>query len=43
MLKLKNLSKFYYSKGIIASGLNRVNLELHPGEFVVKMCIRDSY
>lgn len=35
MLKLKNLSKFYYSKGIIASGLNRVNLELHPGEFVV--------
>lgn len=35
MLKLKNLSKFYYSKGIIASGLNRVNLELYPGEFVV--------
>lgn len=35
MLKLKNLSKFYYSKGIIASGLNRVNLELFPGEFVV--------
>lgn len=35
MLKLKNLSKFYYSKGIIASGLSRVNLELYPGEFVV--------
>lgn len=35
MLKLKNLSKFYYSKGIIASGLSRINLELFPGEFVV--------
>ncbi|XVG96269.1 ATP-binding cassette domain-containing protein [Eubacteriales bacterium KG127] len=35
MLKLKNLSKFYYSKGIIASGISRINLELYPGEFVV--------
>ena len=35
MLKLKNVSKFYYSKGIIATGFTRVNLELKIGEFVV--------
>lgn len=35
MLKLKNVSKFYYNKGIIASGFNKVNLELKIGEFVV--------
>lgn len=35
MIKLKNVSKFYYSKGIIATGFSRVNLELNPGEFVV--------
>jgi len=35
MLKLKNVSKFYYSKGIIASGFSRINLELKIGEFVV--------
>lgn len=35
MLKLKNVSKFYYSKGVIASGFSRVNLELDMGEFVV--------
>ncbi|MBQ9961504.1 MAG: ATP-binding cassette domain-containing protein [Firmicutes bacterium] len=35
MLKLKNVSKFYYSKGVIASGFSRVNLELAMGEFVV--------
>ena len=35
MLKLKNVSKFYYSKGVIASGFSRVNLELNMGEFVV--------
>ena len=33
-LKLKNVSKFYYSKGVIASGFNKVNLELNIGEFV---------
>lgn len=35
MLKLKNVSKFYYSNGVIASGFSRVNLELNMGEFVV--------
>ena len=35
MIKLKNVSKFYYSKGIIASGITRVNLDLDVGEFVV--------
>lgn len=35
MLKLKNVSKFYYSKGVIASGFSKVNLELNMGEFVV--------
>ncbi len=35
MLKLENVSKFYYNKGIIASGFTRVNLELKIGEFVV--------
>src|SRR3712207_3775615 len=35
MIKLRNLSKFYYSKGIIASGLTRINLDLDVGEFVV--------
>ena len=35
MLKLKNVSKFYYSNGMIASGFSRVNLELSMGEFVV--------
>ena len=27
IIKLKNVSKFYYNKGIIASGFNKVNLE----------------
>ena len=35
MIKLKNVSKFYYNKGIIASGFTKVNLELNLGEFVV--------
>lgn len=35
MIKLKNVSKYYYSKGIIASGISRVNLDLDAGEFVV--------
>ena len=35
MLKLKNVSKFYYSKGVIASGFSKVNLELSMGEFAV--------
>ncbi len=35
MIRLRNVSKFYYSKGIIASGISRVNLDLDAGEFVV--------
>ena len=35
MLKLENVSKFYYNKGIIAQGFNKANLELKLGEFVV--------
>ena len=35
MLKLKNVSKFYYNKGIIASGFTKINLELKMGEFIV--------
>ena len=35
MIELKNVSKFYYNKGIIASGISRVNLKLDRGEFVV--------
>ena len=35
MLELKNVSKFYYNKGIIASGFTKINLELKIGEFVV--------
>ena len=35
MIRLKNVSKFYYSKGIIASGISRINLGLDSGEFVV--------
>ena len=34
MLKLKNVSKFYYNKGIITSGITKVNLELNMGEFI---------
>ena len=34
MIILKNVSKFYYNKGIIASGFSKVNLELKLGEFV---------
>lgn len=35
MLKLKNVSKFYYNKGNVASGFTKVNLDLDAGEFVV--------
>ena len=35
IIRLKNVSKFYYSKGIIASGISKVNLDLDLGEFVV--------
>ncbi len=35
MIKLKNISKYYYSKGMISSGISKVNLQLDKGEFVV--------
>ena len=35
MLKLKNVSKYYYQDGMIASGFTKVNLDLNLGEFVV--------
>ena len=35
MISLRNVSKFYYNKGIIASGISKVNLDLDAGEFVV--------
>lgn len=35
MLKLKNVSKFYYNKGVIASGFNKINISFDIGEFVV--------
>lgn len=34
MIKLKNVSKYYYSKGVVATGFSKVNLELNIGEFV---------
>lgn len=34
MLELKNVSKFYYSKGMVASGFTKINLKLNIGEFV---------
>ena len=34
MLKLKQVSKFYYNKGIVASGFSKVNLDFDLGEFV---------
>lgn len=34
MLKLVNISKFYYNKGIVSSGITKVNLVLNLGEFV---------
>lgn len=34
IIKLKNVSKFYYSKGVIASGFTKINLSFDMGEFV---------
>lgn len=34
MLKLKKVSKFYYSKGMVATGFTKVSLDLSIGEFV---------
>lgn len=35
MLRLKNVSKFYYNKGIITSGFNKINVKFDKNEFVV--------
>ena len=35
MIQLKNVSKYYYSKGLIASGITKVSLTFDLGEFVV--------
>lgn len=35
IIKLKGVSKFYYNKNTIASGFNKINLDLDMGEFVV--------
>ena len=37
LLKLKNVSKFYYNKGLVASGFSKVSLEFNLGEFVVTL------
>jgi len=34
MLKLKKVSKFYYSKGVVATGFNKISLDFNIGEFV---------
>ena len=34
MLKLKNVSKFYYNKGMVSSGFTKVNLKFDIGEFI---------
>ena len=35
MIQLRNVSKYYYSKGMISSGISKVNLDFDLGEFVV--------
>lgn len=35
LLSLKNVSKFYYNNGVVASGFSKVSLDLNLGEFVV--------
>lgn len=34
MIKLKQVSKFYYTKGVVASGFTKVSLDFNMGEFV---------
>ena len=34
MLELKNVSKFYYNKGVVSSGISKVNLKFNMGEFI---------
>lgn len=35
MIKLQNVSKYYYRKGMVASGIAKVDLEFDIGEFIV--------
>lgn len=35
MIQLKNVSKYYYSNGMISSGISKINLNFEIGEFVV--------
>ena len=35
ILSLKKVSKFYYNKGLVASGFNKISLDFYLGEFVV--------
>ena len=35
MIKLKGVSKYYHSKGIVSTGMLRIDLEMALGEFVV--------
>lgn len=34
MIKLRKVSKFYYSKGVIATGFSKVDLDFRIGEFI---------
>ena len=34
MLELKNVSKFYYKKGIVSSGISKVSFKFDMGEFI---------
>ena len=34
MIRLDNVSKFYYSKGVIAAGFSKISLDFDVGEFV---------
>lgn len=34
MLELKNVSKFYYKKGIVSSGISKVTLKFDMSEFI---------
>lgn len=34
MIRLENITKYYYSQNAVAVGLNKVNLEFSVGEFV---------
>ena len=34
MLELKNVSKFYYNKGMVSAGFSKVSLKFNLGEFI---------